>query len=562
MRTTRNSIFNRVNDWLESRSLSQLEPWLDRLALVFILAFFLSGVLTLPRYGLTWDEGLGNVFFGERYYLYLTSFQEKFLDFRANLVATGDLPLDLFVSPYHEQPFVYPPLADTVSAAAMHLLSYDLHLIDPVDAFHLPKVVLSAIFLWVFYRFLARRAGRPAAFMALLFLGTFPRFWGDMHFNPKDVPETAFFGLTLMAYAAWYERPHWAKALLTGLCFAAALAVKMNAVFIPFVLLLGVWQWDLRRPRSWLAHLTHIREHLVEYLLMGGSTLLAYYLAWPYIYKAPLQALTYFKLMASQEGRVGGMNWNWQPILQVLSTMPEIMLACFLVGLGLACVQTWKKPVLVWRLGLAWALLPVLRISLPGMVNFDGIRHFLEFLPGAALLAGLGALQLALWLGGKRPRLRLAWGVLMVALLAGSSADIAARYFPYEYVYYNRLVGGLPGARQVFGAEESTDYWALSYRQGLEWINQHAGQGASLNVPLAGYLVDETRRIWLRPDIQLLPEKADLSQTGGKEVYVMFILRPGFYRSISIDLIRSQQPVYQVLVDGAAVMSIYRYAGP
>ncbi|MCE1254736.1 MAG: hypothetical protein LWX83_14445, partial [Anaerolineae bacterium] len=176
-----------------------LDKWMDRAALLVVLIFLVSGILTLPRYGLTWDEGLGNVFFGERYYFYLTTFQEKYLDVRTNLAATRDLPLDLFLSPYREHPYVYPPLADTVSAASMHLLSYNLKWMDPVDAFHLPKVLLSTLFLWVLYRFFARRAGRPAALLGLLFLSLSPRFWGEMHFNPKDIPETVFFGLTVMA---------------------------------------------------------------------------------------------------------------------------------------------------------------------------------------------------------------------------------------------------------------------------------------------------------------------------------------------------------------------------
>ena len=52
----------RMKGWFEGAALSRFEPWLDGAALAFILVFFLSGVLTLPRYGLTWDEGLGNVF--------------------------------------------------------------------------------------------------------------------------------------------------------------------------------------------------------------------------------------------------------------------------------------------------------------------------------------------------------------------------------------------------------------------------------------------------------------------------------------------------------------------
>ena len=294
-------------------------------------------------------KGLGNVFFGERYYLYLTSFQEKFLDFRANLAATRDLPLDLFASPYHEHPYVYPPLADTLSAASMHILAYDLKWMDPVDAFHLVKVVLSALFLGLLYRFFAKRAGRPAAFLGLLFLGTFPRFWGDMHINPKDISETIFFGLTIMAYVVWYERPHWSKAMGVGSLFAAALAVKMNAVFIPFVLLLGVWNWDLKLE-TWLGHLQHLKRYWWHYLIMAASTVLVYYLSWPYIYHDPRQALTYIRLMASQEGRTGMSTWNWMPTWQVLTTMPEVMLVCLLIGLVVAALTVFKNKPTLWRL--------------------------------------------------------------------------------------------------------------------------------------------------------------------------------------------------------------------
>ena len=54
--------------WIERHS--------TRLALGFVLLFLLSGVLTLPNYGITWDEGLGNFFFGERYFRYFTSFDQ------------------------------------------------------------------------------------------------------------------------------------------------------------------------------------------------------------------------------------------------------------------------------------------------------------------------------------------------------------------------------------------------------------------------------------------------------------------------------------------------------
>jgi len=538
--------------------LVRLERASDWLVAGLVLVFLVCGIASLPQYGLTWDEGLGNLFFGERYFYYLTTFTYKFLDFKANLSVTQKLPLNLFASPYHDQPYLYPPLADTISAAFMHLFSYSLHWLDPVDAFHLFKVVLAALFLWFFYRFAARYLGKLPAFFAVLFLAVFPRFWGDMHFNPKDVPETIFFGLCVMVYVAWYEHPHWAKALGVGLLAGAALAVKVNAVFIPFILLLGVWPWDLSDPKTWLALGQDLLKHLHHYVLMALSAVGLYYLSWPYLYGNPMLAKTYFTFMATQEGRVGWPAWSWQPLTQVITTMPELVLVLFLLGLALAFRQLFKEKAMIWRLLLVWCLLPIFRISLPGMVNFDGIRHFLEFLPPAMLLAGYGAATLVRWLSRDRPRWKLVMGLTVLLLLGINTANLLARYYPYEYIYYNSLIGGLSGARQVFGQSEVTDYWASSYRQGLEWIDQNAPSGSSLQAPVANWLVQITRRVWLRPDIQVVSsDQQDGTFKSSHPVYVMFIDRPGFYTNLARYCTQKLKPVHEIDVDGVPVMWIY-----
>jgi hypothetical protein len=535
--------FERASDWLVAG---------------LVLVFLVSGIATLPQYGLTWDEGLGNMFFGERYFYYLTTFTDKFLDFKANLAATQKLPLDLFVSPYHDHPYLYPPLADTLSAASMHLFSYNLHWLDPVDAFHLFKVLLAALFLWFFYRFATRRLGKLPAFFAVLFLAVFPRFWGDMHFNPKDVPEMIFFGLCVMAYVAWYEHPHWVKALGVGLLAGAALAIKANAVFIPIILLLGVWPWDLRHPKTWLNLGRDLLRHLHHYALMALSCAGLYYLSWPYLYGNPLLAKTYFSFMATQEGRVGWSGWSWEPLIQVLATMPEVPLALFLIGLGLVCRQLFKDKSMIWRLLLVWCLLPIFRISLPGMVNFDGIRHFLEFLPAAMLLAGYGAAALVRWFSHERPRWMMGLSLAVVLLFGINTANVLAHYYPYEYIYYNSLVGGLTGARQAFGQSEATDYWASSYRQGMAWIDQNSPPGSSLQVPVANWLVQITRRVWLRPDIHVVPaDQQDSAFKSNTPVYVMFVDRPEFYTNLARYCTQKLKPVHEIDVDGVPVLWIY-----
>lgn len=181
------------------------KQWATWAAIGLIAVFVISGAATLKFYGMTWDEGLGNLFFGERYLFYLTTFRESFVDFKAEL-PIHNRPLNLFLSPMREFPHEFPPVTDTLSAASMHLLSYALGWMDAVDAFHFFKIALAGVFLWFLYRFVREEWGTTAGLFSVFFLAFFPRFWGDMYFNPKDIPETIWIGLLVMAYYTWLQR--------------------------------------------------------------------------------------------------------------------------------------------------------------------------------------------------------------------------------------------------------------------------------------------------------------------------------------------------------------------
>jgi hypothetical protein len=50
--------------------------------------------------------------------------------------------------------------------------------------------------------------------------------------------------------------------------------------------------------------------------------------------------------------------------------------------------------------------------------------------------------------------------------------------YSYQYVYYNQLAGGLPGAYRVF----EMDYWNLAFKESQAYINQNAGANADIFV--------------------------------------------------------------------------------
>jgi hypothetical protein len=101
------------------------------------------------------------------------------------------------------------------------------------------------------------------------------------------------------------------------------------------------------------------------------------------------------------------------------------------------------------------------------------MRHFIFILPPIACLAGISCTALS----ERIERLRSeAWipapAVLNLALaaLVGWQVFSMARLFPYEYIYYNSLVGGLKGAYQPF----ETDYWGLATSEASRWLENYA----------------------------------------------------------------------------------------
>jgi hypothetical protein len=83
--------------------------------------------------------------------------------------------------------------------------------------------------------------------------------------------------------------------------------------------------------------------------------------------------------------------------------------------------------------------------------------------------------------------------VIILFLLAGVLPIF--HLHPYQYVYYNSFTGGLQGASRQFEA----DYWGTSFREAVEYINQHAPQNAHLIVFAAGNIDRITR--YARPDL-------------------------------------------------------------
>ncbi len=312
---------------------------------------------------------------------------------------------------------------------------------------------------------------------------------------------------------------------LEGRTFALGVVAKAGRVFgmgVGLAFLLGaLWVWTLpktarqrcmdlparifRDPRFWLATgtlglsatlrvsgwwfglfvgllLVHRYRGLGLFvgILYGGLAYLIHILAWPAAWRSPLFFPMAVATVMSQfpwPGRVlfagrlypaASLPWWYAPWLHVIQlTEPALVL----LAAGVLALP-WllrAKP----RLGLLigyWYGLPLLFIIWRRPVLYDNARQMLFLLPALFLLAGY-PLDL---LVRRRP-----WGfgvVVLVSLFA--NVGYLWSHHPYTYVYYNGLVGWVPGA---YGRYEM-DYWATSFREVAGFLDRQVPEGSKVVV--------------------------------------------------------------------------------
>src|SRR5882757_653916 len=107
---------------------------------------------------------------------------------------------------------------------------------------------------------------------------------------------------------------------------------------------------------------------------------------------------------------------------------------------------------------------------------FTGLRHFLFVIPALAILAGIG-LDAAVAALATRHRTTMAAGALAVMTAwCLWNAITLVRLHPYEYLFYNSVVGGLEGASRRY----ELDYWFGSMPEAITQLEAHLRRSAPL----------------------------------------------------------------------------------
>jgi hypothetical protein len=99
-------------------------------------------------------------------------------------------------------------------------------------------------------------------------------------------------------------------------------------------------------------------------------------------------------------------------------------------------------------------------------VTYDGLRHFLFLVP---FISALGIMAIVeFFQHTKRRLIRIGIVILILINVLVISRQIVTLH-PYQYIFFNSLVGGLQGAYKKY----DTEYWGASYSEAINWFKDN-----------------------------------------------------------------------------------------
>lgn len=487
----------------------------DLIAAAVLCALALLACLTFQDYGLGWDDFTHSQYGDLLLNYYRSHFTDKAAFSFVNL-------------------FYYGGGFDLIAALLAKILPLELF-----DVRRLMGATVGMVGFFLVWR-AGRRIGGPVAGLAALsLLAICPLYYGQMFMNAKDAP----FAVTMLAvtYALVraldeYPRPLPRTVALFGACLGLAVGARVLGLLAGANLALALAVlWVLETRQRGLLQAAQRGAGFVALLALGlplGYFMLA--LVWPWAVvepSNPLVALKYYSHFWEVpwremfEGRaisVPDMPRRYVPTLFALQ-MPELFLGLFLAGTGLAAYrivrgQETPQARARYMLLISAALLPIALVVATRPAMYNGIRHFVFVTPAMALLGGLAVA--AVWnLLARAPVA--ARGVAAAAFALGLAAPASTfrDIHPYEYTYYNNIVGGVRGADDKF----MIDYWGLAFKQAAEALDEYVEthrallpQGRKLKVAVCGPLLAAKAEFGPQYELTYDSKTADLALVQGE----------------------------------------------
>lgn len=430
----------------------------DIATVILIAALVVIALCTFKDYAISNDEGVQH-HYGELIVAYYTS---------------GFTDQDVFS---FQNLYLYGGLFDIAAVLLSHLVP-----LDPYDLRHILCALIGIGGIGASAATARLIAGPRAALIAAAGLSVSGAWYGTMFNHTKDIPfAAAMIGATLFLIRAARSLPSPRAGDLAafGLLAGAALGIRVLGLLLVVyagIAILLYLPWPGHGRARW-------RFAIESSLRLLPALLLAYVvmiLAWPWAALAPLNpvrgllAFSEFQyavrtFLAGQIYEMANAPRLYVPIYILvrvpLLTLFGAALAMLFVLLPRLAPGAKELPRRDIALVLVTVIFPLACQVVWHGPAFTGLRHFLFVIPALAILAGIG-LDWALTALAVRSRVIASGGLAVVTACLLVNAATLVRLHPYEYLFYNTVVGGLEGASRRY----DLDYWFSSMPEALSQL--------------------------------------------------------------------------------------------
>lgn len=349
--------------------------------------------------------------------------------------------------------------------------------------------LLGIVGCWKLTRLLA---GGRAALGAVLMLALVPAYYGHMFNNPKDVPFAAFYVWSvyyIVRVVLCESRAPWTVTLRLGLAMGASMGVRFGGLLLPMYLTMFMCVRHLAPAggghdarRSWPESLGTFATTVLPATLIAYAVMLA---GWPWIHSAPVTRP--FAALAEVTSQpmpfisvlYGGQLFtpNTLPVTYTLwhLVIQLPLLIVVLSGIGVAIGAVLRTRNGLWSSGglgavgivIVTAVFPLVYAAIRHAPVYNGFRHFLFVVPPLVCLAAITLAWFDEWCATRNPLIRRTAGIVFVGCLAWIAVAMIHLH-PYQYIYYNALVGGIRGAQGRY----ELDYYCHTYAGAVRLLDR------------------------------------------------------------------------------------------
>jgi len=411
----------------------------------------------------------------------------------------GELIISYYTSGFHDRAlfdlgnlYLYGGLFDIIAVLLAKVI--------PADAFLIRHVLCALIGIAGIAAAAATArliAGSRAGLIAAVLLTLCGVWYGGMFNHTKDIPfAAAMIGAVymLLRLGRTLPNPHLRDVIGFGLLLGAALGLRATGLLlIGYAGIVVLWraaELDVVGLRPRIPFVVRSALVLLPGFLIGYLIMIA---AWPWAWQHPLNPLyaifafahfqyKIYTLLGGQEYLMADVPRLYVPTYLAIK-LPLVLLAGAISAIVVALVPRLsardRSPVSRGEMAfLAFvAVFPVLcQVAARGPA-FTGLRHFLFVVPVLAALGGIGFDRLLLALGEWKRAAMMSAAAALFLVFSWNAVQLA-RLHPYEYLFYNPLVGGLHGAAGRY----VTDYWVNIMPEAVKDLDsflKHDGETSS-----------------------------------------------------------------------------------